>query len=175
MMNWFCKLCPMNCFSNRKESLRLEEFTVYFSYFERSCRFILSYTILFLLTWVWQTRLTAFKVNIRETEGEIKNIQSRDTGNIGHTGRRQTIRKTTTQLRKLKRWATRVTKVIAKRKQLLPLIRSLMWMKSLKILKRQSKVVSRKTIQWIETYISNLVRMTHFWDNLHHVCLISKD
>jgi hypothetical protein len=32
-------------------------------------------------------------INIRETEGAIKNEQSRETGNIGYTGQRQTKRK----------------------------------------------------------------------------------
>ena len=35
-------------------------------------------------------RCTAYKVNVRESEGATKNGQSRDTGNIGHTGRRPT-------------------------------------------------------------------------------------
>ena len=47
---------------------------------------------------------------LEKTEGAIKNGQSRDTGNIGHTRCRMNTNKSKkqkkTQHRKLKRWAT---------------------------------------------------------------------
>ena len=54
-----------------------------------------------------------FKVctmNVRETEGAIKNGQSRDTGNTGHTSHRTKTDKTTKHntTQKLRRWATRI-------------------------------------------------------------------
>jgi hypothetical protein len=43
------------------------------------------------------TQDTGRKYMLEKTEGAIKNGQSRDTGNIGYTGRRQTKHKYTTQ------------------------------------------------------------------------------
>jgi hypothetical protein len=61
-------------------------------------------------------------------EGAIKNGQSRDTGNIGHTRHKtKTKKKTKTQDRKLKRLATwtprKIRGELAKGKQFLSLIR----------------------------------------------------
>jgi hypothetical protein len=47
------------------------------------------------------------KYTLEKTKRTTKNGQSRETGNIGHTGHRTKTDKIKTQHRKLKRWATR--------------------------------------------------------------------
>ena len=58
-----------------------------------------------------------YKINVRETEGAIKDGQSRETGNIGHIRGRQTKQKKPTQY-KLDPTVRRQIKITGRQKQI---------------------------------------------------------